>query len=103
MLDFYDAQENADGTPKCCDRQTPSDRTLRRGVNWLSQHFLANHNPGMRDEWLLYYLYGLERAGRLSGQRFFGKHDWYREGVRYLLQAQSPRDGSWIPLVVRRE
>jgi hypothetical protein len=95
MLNFYDAQKS-DGTPKCCDRKAPSDRTLRRGVNWLSQHFLANHNPGMRDQWLLYYLYGLERAGRLSGQRFFGTHDWYREGVRYLLQAQSRRDGSWI-------
>ena len=28
-----------------------------------------------------YYLYGVERAGRLSGQRFFGPHDWYREGA----------------------
>ncbi len=95
MLSF-DVAQNADGTPKCCDRQAPSDRTLRRGVSWLEQHFVADRNPGMQDQWLLYYLYGAERAGRLSAQRFFGKHDWYREGVRYLLNLQSPRDGSWM-------
>ncbi len=31
---------------------------------------------------LAYYLYGMERAGRLSGRRFFGEHDWYREGPK---------------------
>jgi len=30
--------------------------------------------------WLLYYLYGLERARPALGQRFFDAHDWYREG-----------------------
>jgi hypothetical protein len=95
MLSFDDAP-NADGTPKCCDRKAPADRTLRRGVSWLEQHFQVDQNPGMQNQRLLYYLYGVERAGRLSAQRFFGKHDWYREGVRYLLDAQSPRDGSWM-------
>ena len=27
-----------------------------------------------------YNVYGIERVGRLSGQRFIGDHDWYREG-----------------------
>ncbi|MBL8796606.1 MAG: DUF4159 domain-containing protein [Planctomycetia bacterium] len=43
---------------------------------------------------IFYHLYGLERAGRLSGQRFFGDHDWYREGCQYLIKNQHD-DGSW--------
>src|ERR1700730_14341639 len=41
-----------------------------------------------------YNLYGLERAGRLSGLRFFGAHDWYREGCQWLGRRQ-PADASW--------
>lgn len=40
------------------------------------------------------YLYGLERAGDLLGLRFFGKHDWYREGAEFLIGAQQA-GGSW--------
>ncbi len=44
-----------------------------------------------------YHLYGIERAGRLSGQRFFGAHDWYREGCEFLVKRQES-DGSWQKL-----
>ena len=33
-----------------------------------------------------YSLYGIERAGRLTGQRFLGGHDWYRVGCEYLVE-----------------
>ena len=52
-------------------------------------------SPGGGGGNVLYYLYGLERAGRLSGRRFFGAHDWYREGAEFLIKNQLPRDGSW--------
>ncbi len=84
---------NPDGTPVCCDKKE-SDQSIERGINWMAGHFSVGSNPGV-NSWLLYYLYGLERAGRLSGTRFFGKHDWYREGASFLLQRQSVRDGSW--------
>jgi hypothetical protein len=45
--------------------------------------------------WPLYYLYGVERAGRLSARRFFGPHDWYREGAAYFVDRQSRQEGSW--------
>jgi Domain of unknown function (DUF4159) len=45
---------------------------------------------------IYYNLYGLERAGRLTGQRFFGDHDWYREGCEYLVAHQNP-EGYWLP------
>ncbi|MFM7740849.1 MAG: DUF4159 domain-containing protein, partial [Planctomycetota bacterium] len=41
-----------------------------------------------------YYLYGMERAGRMSGQRFIGPFDWYREGAAHLVKDQG-FDGSW--------
>jgi Domain of unknown function (DUF4159) len=43
-----------------------------------------------------YYLYSIERAGRLSGQRFLGGVDWYRLGCRYLVDRQNKADGSWL-------
>ncbi|HEX4072474.1 MAG TPA: hypothetical protein VHX68_14935, partial [Planctomycetaceae bacterium] len=86
---------NADGTPKCCNRTPPSNRALRKGVQWLSRYFAVGVNPGHGTTWVLYYLYGVERAGRLSGQRFFGLHDWYREGASWLLEGQTLHDGSW--------
>ncbi len=42
-----------------------------------------------------YYLYALERAGRLSGQRFFGVHDWYRSGSGHLVNRQNKLTGIW--------
>lgn len=88
------ADENPDGTPNCCG-QTVKNESLDRGVKWLERSFAVGHNPGGGGGGTLYYLYGLERAGRLSGRRFFGTHDWYREGADYLIQMQSERDGSW--------
>jgi hypothetical protein len=42
-----------------------------------------------------YNLYGIERAGRLSGQRFLAGHDWYREGAKFLVGAQDKVEGCW--------
>jgi hypothetical protein len=66
-----------------------ADIPLRRGIDWLGSHFTVRTGG-----WNLYYLYGLERAGRLTGLRFFGKHDWYREGAEEIVRRQSPT-GAW--------
>ena len=47
------------------------------------------------EHWLFYYLYSLERVGRVLGLDFIGTHEWYPEGAKYLLSTQKP-DGSWI-------
>jgi len=83
-----------DGQAPCC-REPEEDNSIERGVGWLSKRFAVGHNPG-HTTWLLYYLYGLERAGRLSGQRFFDQHDWYREGAVFLIDGQNPVAGHWV-------
>jgi beta-lactamase regulating signal transducer with metallopeptidase domain len=89
---------NADGTP-ACGIDAPPDRALENACQWLGNHFAVTHNSGDQ-RWLLYYLYGLERAGRLSGRRSFvndrgQKHDWYREAADYLISSQNPTTGTW--------
>ncbi len=68
---------------------------LQAGIDWLSAHFRVGENFGRGQQWRYYYLYGLERAGRLTGQRFFGDHDWYREGAEKLVHDQDPLSGFW--------
>src|SRR5262249_7318120 len=62
--------------------------------NWMARNFSVGQNYGSGQIWKFYYLYGLERAGRLTGQRFFGNHDWYREGADELIRRQD-FDGFW--------
>ena len=89
-----DAGVAPDGTPPCCQGTEPNE-PLDRGINWLAKNFAVGHNPGGANGWLLYYVYGIERAGRLSGLRFFGDHDWYREGAAYLMAMQNGVSGYW--------
>lgn len=87
-----DAGVGPDGMPPCCRVKEP-DKATDFAVRWLANHFTVTHNPG-HGSWKLYYLYGMERAGRLSGRRFFGEHDWYRRGAQSLIVTQI-NDGSW--------
>jgi hypothetical protein len=89
--------EAREGRPIRCSG-TMVDEHVQRGLEWMGRNFSVRLHPGGNNMWYYYYLYGLERAGRLSGQRFFGEHDWYRVGVRALTSSpnygQRP-DGSW--------
>jgi len=62
----------------------PDDRQLQAGLNWLAERFTVTRNPG-HEMWKFYYLYALERAGVILAHRYFGRHDWYREGVEHLV------------------
>lgn len=96
MLRDPTSDETPTGEPVCCGSQTVDD-ALERGIAWLGDRFEVGRNPGRGGE-ILYYLYGMERAGRLSARRFFGNADWYRRGAEYLCdQQQSGRlIGAWI-------
>lgn len=84
---------SADGTILCCRDPLPN-QNLARGIEWLAENFAVSFNPQESAMTKFYYLYGLERAGRLSGRRFFGMHDWYRLGAAHLLKTQKGT-GAW--------
>jgi hypothetical protein len=71
----------------------PMDHSIRDGAAWVAQHFSVRDNPNMGMH-VLYYLYGLERAGVLLLVPKFGEHDWYDEGAHRLVKDQNA-DGSW--------
>ncbi|WP_166820282.1 DUF4159 domain-containing protein [Thalassoroseus pseudoceratinae] len=97
MLRDPKQDETPDGEPICCGA-LPEDESLEKAVEWLARHFTVGRNPGpvASGEHVLYYLYGLERAGRLSARRFFGQHDWYRRGAKYLVGTQRRSNGQWV-------
>ena len=74
---------------RCCLEAGSDESPIRRAMQWLGRNFAVGANPYSPLDGklhLLYYLYGLERAGRLTAQRFIGDHDWYREGCEHLLR-----------------
>ena len=81
----------ADGRIICCASHIDSMPILR-GLAGMAAHFSVKNTPG--GSWYYYYMYAVERVGILSGKRFIGNHDWYREGAAQLLHRQRP-DGSW--------
>jgi Prenyltransferase and squalene oxidase repeat len=88
------------------------DPVIRRARAWLGREFRVDRNPkvarkvGGRQRARpanpivstykrYYYLWSLERTGRLMGLEKFGEHDWYREGAKALLGEQKD-NGRWI-------
>lgn len=70
----------------------PENEAVRKGMNWIGNKFSFDKAEAAKSTY--YNVYGIERVGRLSGQRFIGKIDWYREGCTFLVNGQKP-DGSW--------
>lgn len=83
----------------CCQGES-LDGALERALAFWGERFSARRNPTPPNDigasYLFYYLYGVERAGRLSGRRYFGEHDWYREAGEQILALQKPITGAWV-------
>ncbi|MGA2030787.1 MAG: DUF4159 domain-containing protein [Thermoguttaceae bacterium] len=80
----------------CCGKGDVENDRIERALGWLGRNFSVTGNPNQIGQtWLLYYLYGVERAGRLTARRFIGGHDWYREGTDWLLRQQDRLSGYW--------
>jgi Domain of unknown function (DUF4159)/Prenyltransferase and squalene oxidase repeat len=78
---------------QCCGQSDENQQRLERAITWMGRNFSVDRNPGLSAGFYFYYMYGLERAGRLSGRRFFVDHqgqnrDWYREGCRMIIRQQ---------------
>jgi len=71
------------------------DRAIDRGLDWLGERFDVKRNPlGSPFNYKLYWLYSCERVGLAAGLKYFGTHDWYREGAAEIIGMQRP-NGSW--------
>jgi hypothetical protein len=85
-----------DGSAENCGVYA-ENRPVNKALLWLGDRFparLSQENAADRLVHPFYCLYGIERAGRLTGQRFLGGHDWYEVGCRFLVETQKA-DGSW--------
>ncbi len=80
---------------RCCGGEVSQDDPVERGLSWLARNFSLDVNPGGDKFTFFYYLYALERVGRLSGRRLIGDHDWYREGAERLIKLQDGFSGFW--------
>jgi hypothetical protein len=69
------------------------DRVVTTALDFIADEFPGDiKRTGLMHPF--YALYGIERAGRLTGRRFFGEKDWYRIGCEYLVSIQKT-NGSW--------
>ena len=81
----------ATGVAARCGLYEEND-AMNRGLNFIGKNFTFTRPRGGESPY--YNVYGIERVGRLSGQRFLGRVDWYREGCLFLIKEQN-RDGGW--------
>lgn len=98
-MSLHKNKENlfADGRVTNCGNLSQND-PLARGLKRLGQTFRIRQGRAELS-YYFYNLYGLERAGRLSGMRFFhdaddDNIDWYRIGAADLLRNQQA-NGKW--------
>ncbi|HMP04611.1 MAG TPA: DUF4159 domain-containing protein, partial [Gemmatales bacterium] len=95
-------QIKPDGTIENCGRfQGGRDDPLKRAIDRVGQTFrIQSRGPAEFSMPNYFYsMYGVERAGRFSGMRFFedargAPIDWYRMGAKDLLASQRT-NGSW--------
>ncbi len=84
-----------DATIRCCGGDDDRPNRVEAGLQWMAAHFSTEANPQAGGRSYYYYMYALERAGRLTGRRFVGNHDWYREGAESLIAKQDSFEGFW--------
>ena len=87
-----DAQVDGDRILCCGQGDNEDSQRIERGLQWLGRNFSVTTNPGAQ-RWLLYYLYAVERVGRMTARRYIGGHDWYREGTDHLISKQDSLSG----------
>jgi len=66
-----------------------------RALGWINEHLTFEDRIRLQGA-VFYNLYGIERTGRLTGERFLGDYDWYRVGAEFLVRpGKQHDDGSW--------
>jgi squalene-hopene/tetraprenyl-beta-curcumene cyclase len=79
---------------------TPDDPRVQAALNWLSENYTLEENPGMAQEGKYYYYHTMAKALSAAGVDELKTKDgktikWREDLTRHLLNNQKP-DGSWI-------
>jgi len=73
------------------------EQRMDAGMAWLSREFTLEADPkapASGEARKLFWLCAAEAAAVPLGCKYFGAHDWYKEGAEYLVKSQAA-DGSW--------
>ncbi len=95
-----DMLDSSGGCPclngKSAGERAELNRRVDLALTWLGKEFVVDHAPAKpnKPEWQFYWLYAAERVGMAGGCRYFGAHNWYREGAEYFVNTQMA-GGGW--------
>ncbi|MBI5725510.1 MAG: DUF4159 domain-containing protein [Planctomycetes bacterium] len=84
----------ADKFVKC--NQPAEAASINKGLDWFDKNLARTLASPVRYEEsaAYYYLYCIERVGLASGYKYFGKINWFKEGVKKILSEQE-EGGFW--------
>ncbi|MEI7855407.1 MAG: DUF4159 domain-containing protein [Planctomycetota bacterium] len=85
-----------DGVAELCGIYE-ENKAVADALRWVGNNFPAKltvERARAAFQHPYYGLYGIERVGRLTGNRFIGGHDWYRLGCEFFVDTQKA-DGRW--------
>jgi hypothetical protein len=72
------------------------DLQIQQGLRWLIENkWDFEDNLKHKNSHHYYYVYSIERLGRILGIDFIGEKEWYPLGARYLVDNQK-KSGSWV-------
>ena len=71
-----------------------AEKRIDSALDWLGKKFVPDKNPLMNDSMYYYWLYSVERVGLAAGYKYFGTHNWFKEGAELVIKNQGG-DGHW--------
>jgi hypothetical protein len=76
-------------------RKPLEDLQVQEGLKWfIANKWKFGENTRKKKAHLYYYIYSIERMGRILGIDFIGDVEWYPVGAKYLVAAQGGK-GDW--------
>jgi hypothetical protein len=104
LASIFITMDNLDLASGCPCRSGASNKTkgdferrLDLALAWQEKEFKPDQNPkfpGGGGNFKYYWLYAVERVGIAAGYKYFGNHNWYKEGAEQLVKEQGG-DGTW--------
>ena len=84
-------------SPATSSARPPRQRTKPSSAGWRGWRTTSpsHKHPEGSDQHLFYYLYSLERVGRILDTEFIGTHEWYPLGAPVAAWTNQKADGTW--------